>query len=102
MRVETDYLPLIRINAPEIFQDPAFIAWLNRKDELAVATWHKAGEEPNEFSDVFMVVDGPNDGSEYGMLPDHIWDKIYKICKEHVPLRYGEAHCFVWLTNCEE
>ena len=71
MQVALNFLPLIRINAPEIFADERFGEWLNtvttdgRKNVPGhrTATWHRPGEEPGEDSDIFMLLAGP-DGME--------------------------------------
>jgi hypothetical protein len=55
-------MPCIVINAPEWFKDPGFIKMINYNGEepgkfgtRRAATWHIAGQEPDEYSDVFMT-----------------------------------------------
>lgn len=68
MEVERDPVPLIRINAPDVFAQPMFRDWPNRVALSActkyrtvpTATWHVAGELPGELSDVIVVVDEPD------------------------------------------
>jgi hypothetical protein len=92
MKVEADYLPLVRINAPEFYRDPQFVAWLNDLQRQQ-ATWHRKGEQPGEFSDLFFTVDPP-DGSDSDM-PEHLWRQILAAV--------GQAdECVVWLSNLTE
>jgi hypothetical protein len=116
-----DNFPLVRINAPEIYQDPAFKDWFfNRpgwpddKGEIRqgppIATWHRPGEtELNEYSDIFMTVqflgsdvDGVSgDGSESDM-PKHIWDKLLRGVWEVLGKPRWHVEALVWLSNLEE
>ena len=106
MQVEQNPVPLIRINCPELFASGLFRSWLNRvaSSECAknrmfpTATWHVPGEVPNEVSDVFMVVDGP-EGSDSDM-PLLWWDRIQ--CAIKAVLGDPCPECLVWLTNLEE
>jgi hypothetical protein len=88
MNVKSNYLRLIRINAPEFYRDAAFLAWLNdpNRDQ---ATWHRKGQAPSAYSDVFFTVDPP-DGSDSDM-PEHIWAQILATV--------GGQQCVVWLSN---
>jgi hypothetical protein len=97
MKLEYDpTLTLVRVNAPEVYRDPAFVEWLNDTDTVQ-ATWHKKGAPPSDFSDLFFTYDA-GEGSNSDM-PGHIWDKICDLIKEHE----GEmAYCLVWMTNLEE
>lgn len=119
MRAEVfDSLTLIRINAPEIYQDPAFKEWFLNRPPAAegyqpptMATWHRPGEkEFGEYSDFFMTVeflggegddDFGGDGSESDM-PEHIWNKLLRAAWEALgkPSYYIEA--FVWVSNLDE
>lgn len=93
----------VRINAPLIFQDPEFVAWLNSQ-ECHVATWHKKGGKPGQHSDCFMTIcydSQSNDcaeGSDSDM-PTHCFEAIVKSmysCGIH------EYEGVVWITNLEE
>lgn len=88
---------LVRINAPEWYEDPEWLAWLN---DPRTATWHIPGEEPGECSDVMFTYGGPADGSDYGgenCIPDHIWDQIVELVEEHTGSRH--SYCLVWVSN---
>jgi len=96
VKAEFNYAPLLRLNAPEFYQDPAFVAWLDDPAETQ-ATWHRKGFPPNEYSDMFFTWDS-GEGSNSDM-PEHIWDKICDIVTE----QYGPSgFCIVWLSNLEE
>lgn len=105
MQVVPNLIPLVRINAPEIFADEQFREWLNevtangRKGYPGdrIASWHWPGHEPDEYSDIFMVVDGP-DGSDSDM-PEHCWEMIVEAVARAIPNSYPE--CIVWLTSVE-
>ncbi|REK34747.1 MAG: DUF4928 domain-containing protein [Planctomycetota bacterium] len=105
MQVAPNFLPLVRINAPEIYADELFAEWLNavtangREDipGFRTASWHWPGHEPGEESDIFMLVDGP-DGSDSDM-PEHCWQMILEAVSRAIPNTYPE--CIVWLTNLD-
>lgn len=89
------------IHAPEFFQDPAFIVWLNKPEPKF--TWHQLGNEPGEYSDVVVLVDPSlnGEGSDSDM-PEHIWNQIIEACK----VRFGALLCnespiMVRLTNID-
>jgi len=87
------------INAPEFFQDPAFVAWLNNDEPKF--TWHTKGEEPSEWSDVVVTVcpSLSGEGSDADM-PEHIWNEIVEACKvQFGGLPRGGNHIMVRLTN---
>ena len=94
MKVEYNHAPLLRINWPEVYEDPEFVEWLNNPENIH-ATWHR-GEEPNEYSDLFFTWDSV-EGSDSDM-PERYWDKICEIAEE----QYGPSgYCLVWLTNLD-
>ena len=105
MQVAPNFLPLVRINAPEIYADQQFAEWLNsvtangRKElpGFRTASWHWPGHEPGEESDIFMLVDGP-DGSDSDM-PKHCWEMILEAVSRAIRNTYPE--CIVWLTNLD-
>lgn len=86
------------INAPDIFADPAFQAWL--ADDRPKFTWYRDGPL-NEYSDVIVLVD-PNltgEGSDSDM-PAYIWKRIIDACIEYLGSAHGsEHHYMVRLTN---
>lgn len=96
MKVETNYLPLVRINAPELYKDEDFVAWLNDETRNQ-ATWHVKGQEPGEFSDIFMTFDGTADGSDSDM-PEHCWEML---CEVLSAKGLDTAECLVWLSNLD-
>lgn len=89
------------INAPEFFQDPAFMAWLNNKDRKF--SWHIPGNAvADEYSDVIVCVDPSlsGEGSDSDM-PEYIWNQIVKACADHLGVRHGANHYLVRITNLE-
>lgn len=90
MEVDHNYMPVVKINAPEFYRDQEFLDYLNNaKANGEIATWHK-GLEPNDYSDVFVTC-SQGEGSNSDM-PEHIWDRIVEVCKP-----YNE--CLVWIQN---
>jgi hypothetical protein len=92
----------IQINAPEWFKDEGWQQWLNTD---GCATWHKKGESPQEYSDVFFHYSSPQDCSAWPSLvghpgiPDHIFKELVALLEER-----GFAHkeVLIWVTNLEE
>jgi hypothetical protein len=86
----------LKINKPEWFRDQAFIDWLNSG---GTATWHPLGEIPNEYSDIFLVIDGPSSANDEWTGSDDdmpTWDELCSICRQE-NFRSG----IVWITNIE-
>ena len=96
-----DECPVVRINAPEWYQDPQWVAWMNSADS---ATWHHPGEPANEMSDVFFTYDGASDGSDYTggdtHIPEHIWRQVVELVEQATGSR--GSYCLVWVSNLEE
>jgi hypothetical protein len=92
----------ITINAPQFFADPEFLAWLN-SDEPKF-TWHKKGAEPNDYSDVVVLVDPSLNGEGTDSdMPEYIWTQLVEVCKvQFGALPRGENHIMVRITNLEE
>ncbi|MCP5400482.1 MAG: hypothetical protein H6921_14770 [Sphingomonas sp.] len=86
------------INAPEFFADPDFKLWL--RNGRRKFTWY-VGQEIDEWSDVIVLVD-PSltaEGSDADM-PEHIWDQIIDLCREHLGAsRHDATHHAIRLTN---
>lgn len=81
----------LRLNVPEWYQRPDFLAWLN---EPGRATWHKRGEPATEYSDVFFTFDH-EEGSDFDLLmPEDIWTAICKQAEIH-----GFSYGVVWISN---
>lgn len=95
--MQVDKVNALKINAPEIFADPEFQAWLNNGQRKF--TWHEGGK-PDEWSDTVVMVDPglTGEGTDSDM-PEHIWDKIVEICREHFKPARLEHHIMVRLTN---
>lgn len=92
------------INAPWVFEDPAFMAWLNNGSSKF--TWHiKGNAVADEYSDVVVCVDptlsGEGDASD---MPEYIWKMIVETCREHIgeAKSSGENHYLVRLTNLQD
>jgi hypothetical protein len=91
----------LTVNAPQFFQDPRFLAWLNNDEPKF--TWHKKGAQPNDYSDVVVMVDPSLNGEGTDSdMPEHIWDQIVDACKvQFGSLPRGEDHIMVRLVNVE-
>lgn len=90
----------LRIDAPKIFRDPDFVAWLNSSKRKF--TWHQGGE-PDEYSDVVVLVDPSltGEGSDDDM-PEHIWLQIVEACRANVGQQAPMSeHITVRLTNVQ-
>lgn len=108
-------VPLVRLNAPEIFADPAFKEWFFNRPQTVIAgvaypapviaTWHRMSEpEFGEYSDFFMLIDflgGENpvgDGSESDM-PSHIWQRILRAVWVALNKPSYHVEAMVWISN---
>jgi hypothetical protein len=70
----------LRINMPDMFLDPEFVAYLTNPAQV-LATWHlKSDSSPHEYSDCFMQFDS-GEGSNSD-IPEKWWDLICELCKE--------------------
>ncbi|WP_144267460.1 hypothetical protein [Comamonas thiooxydans] len=89
------------INAPEFFEDLGFRQWLIAQDKPAMTRHTKGDPFIDEWSDVIVLVDPSlsGEGSEKGEVPDHIWNAIIEICKQHFRPSPGVPHIAVRLTN---
>jgi hypothetical protein len=58
-----------------------------------VATWHRPGDEPTDFSDVFVTYDQGESGDADAM-PADIWEEICHLAEEK-----GMTYGVVWITN---
>ena len=90
------------VNAPEIFGRDDFRLWLNDPTR-STATWHKKGDEPGEYSDVFLLVDRNYEGDSSDM-PEDAWrlicDTTYgTLCNGDMNMPGLTAHVVVRLTN---
>lgn len=84
------------INIPELFRDPAFVAWLNDTSKPKF-TWHVAGQPTNEYSDVIVLVDpGLEEGSDSEMPG---WEDILALVRQQMRPHRSGTHIPVRLTN---
>lgn len=92
-------VPAIDIHCPELFRDPDFAAWVDRRAGKGLATWHVAGEEAGDFSDVFLVYDHGECGDATGRadeaMPESCWEKLDAFLKAR-----GVEYAFGRLINC--
>ena len=113
LSVEAQPMPVVRVNAPALYRDPAFRAWLDH-ERNAPATWHQRGEAVGEYSDVFVFFGGAaweadgrftGDGSHYPADAERPGFTIsqYALLARAVELATGSAQteCLVWITNLE-
>ena len=89
--VERTEARVIRINAPEYFEDPHFAEVLNTQS-MGIATWHHGGPV-GEYSDVFLVIDG-GECNDFDRLPAWIADDVLRLVG-----MTGGNHAVVWITN---
>lgn len=117
LEIETEARPrpLVRINAPQLYRDPRFQAWLNHP-QRGPATWHRGGA-PGDYSDAFIHYGGADwhpthgfcgDGSDYsrdGHDPDNpsLPLEHYALIARAVELATGsgDTEALVWLSNLE-
>ena len=85
------------IYAAALYRDPAFVAWLNKRTGDGMATWHTGGK-PGDYSDVFIHVALPDDGSDSDM-PEHCWKAILEVLRESG--FEDQEEILVWLQNME-
>lgn len=69
----------LTISLPEMYMDDAVMQYIN-DPETNVATWHRKGEKPGDYSDIFITYGGDGEGS-HSTLPDPWWDRICEIVK---------------------
>jgi hypothetical protein len=104
---------VLRINAPEWFQLPAFRALLERgtqpQQKQRLATFHRNGDAANAWSDVFVPFeayplrvnsDGREiwdaEGSDISGVEDldQVWQAIVAAAQEH-----RISHGVIWISN---
>jgi len=104
MRVADKTLGIV-VNASEWFERADFLAWLNDPDRRT-ATWHRPGEEPHDYSDVFVLIDSGHEGDSSDM-PGDIWraccDAAYAAhCNGQPVLHpYTTSHIIVRICNLD-
>lgn len=97
-----NYMPLVRINAPEWFGRADWKIWLQYTGAGHPATWHTPSQEHAESDDVFFTFYQGGDGSdspEYGIrpaIPSDIWEEICELMKAN-----GIKECLIWVSNLD-
>ena len=102
---------LVRLNAPSLFADPEWRAWLNHP-QSGPATWHARGEEPGDYSDVFIHYGGAHWDEQHGFIAEGsdypsqenrpgIPDRIYALLAEAVREATGssDSEVLLWISN---
>lgn len=96
----------VSLNAPEFFEDPAFVSFINRTS-VPVATWHGKGAPAGEYSDTFLFVEPclNGEGDSQG-VPEHIWNTIIEALRlsygpkgEKIPAQFRDHRICVRITN---
>ena len=95
----------ICINAPALFSDSEFKAWMNDR-RTTVCSWHTKGEDFGEYSDTVVFVDPclNGEGSDSDM-PAHCWAAIMAAVRASPAARdlpSCSPHIAVRLTNLVE
>ncbi|MFA0809314.1 hypothetical protein [Microbulbifer epialgicus] len=114
MEIEVTNCRTLRINAPEWYQAPDFLRWLNNQDQESnpLMTWHRKGAAPTEWSDIIVFVDPSmsGEGSDQNVMPKVYWDFIIEKCrlvftKQTAPELFSmqtNPHIIVRITNLQE
>lgn len=104
MNTEILRAPVVRIHAPEWYEDPEFRAWLHEESSEtgSLATWHRPHKSSDdldryEYSDVFVLVDGSLDGEGTDDDMPH-WDDLMKILRERFRPSIFRDHIVVWIS----
>lgn len=83
-----------RVNKPEWFQNPEFVALLNDPNST-IATWHVKGQPVGEYSDVLLDV---SDGWSGVDLPEDIQKEITEFWESiNCPEMF-----VLWVANIKE
>lgn len=90
------------LNAPAVFARPDFMAWLNEEGRR-VMTYHPVGLlQPDEYSDVTVLVDSNYEG-DCSDMPEDVWkaicDAAYAAYGGPTAPRSHGSHIHVRLTN---
>jgi hypothetical protein len=95
MKHETNYMPIVRINAPEWYARQDWMNWIESDlpDQRGPATWHRKGQKPDEYSDVFFTY-CQGEGSDFPGIPEDIWQAIMVLMQFE-----GINECLVWVVN---
>lgn len=96
-RLASDVLSVVRINAPELYRDPEFVAWLNDPDHIQ-ATWHRKGKPPGDYSDIFLTFSALNEDGSDSDMPRHCWEQLCGWLRQ----AGVRQDCVVWLSNIQD
>lgn len=89
--------PSVVINAPDLFKQPEFIAWLN-DPSIGKFTWHTPGQTPaTEYSDVIVLVDPGLEEGTNDEMPG--WDSLMSTLRAQFEPGHFDTHITVRLTN---
>ena len=95
--VDPDSYRCVRVWTGALFEDEEFVRWVEEQiAKSQIATWHRKGQIPGEFSDIFMTVDSLVDGSNSDM-PVHCWQMLMEALSR-AGVSDDEA-VLVWLIN---
>ncbi len=89
---EVSHAPAFKMNMPELFAREDFRVYLNDRNNN-MATWHPHGEEPGEYSDVFIHYD--NGEGSHSDMPG--WDLVVAAMTK-AGIKYG----IVQITNLDD
>ena len=96
----------VQMNVPEFFQRKDFLEYI---ESQPVFTWHKAGSQPDDWSDVAVLVE-PNLSGEGDCadMPEDLWETILSALRAKfgpdgagIPAFARGRHIIVRLTNME-
>lgn len=101
-------MTLIKLNVPEFFEDPIFMAWFDEQaSKHQLASWHGGGKA-TEFSDAFLTVhvlwepssceDGYYAEGSNSDMPEPFFKQI---CQQVWSMGHWGEDVLVWLTNLE-
>lgn len=85
---------VLRVNAPEWYTRPDFLKYLNGK---GTATFHTQGNDPSEYSDIFMPFD--SDSPEEGALPDDISQTLFDLWRAAFGTSPYDQYGVIWISN---
>jgi hypothetical protein len=92
----------LTLNVPSWFERQDFVDFLDGKTgpdgTWEVATWHTKGTSADEMSDVFILMDGGNEGSEMDTMPEDLWELLCDMIQEW-DMKMWQHGGIVHLTN---
>ncbi len=97
-----NYMPLVRINAPEWYERADWMMWLGYTGERHPATWYRPPIDQSN-DDVFFTFcegdgsDAPVPNDSVPAIPMDIWNDICELMKAN-----GIDECLIWVSNLGE